>query len=145
MWHIARVWDFRLSLFNLPRWIKMKRILVADDSPGTRLLIAAALNGLGDIAVERASSGLEALKILTTMQVDLVLTDVHMPELNGLELLRLIKRNERISNTPVVIMSTEAEDADRERGVAGGADDFLPKPFTADQLRNLIEKHLSGV
>jgi CheY-like chemotaxis protein len=109
------------------------------------LLIAAALNGLGDIAVERASSGLEALKILTTMQVDLVLTDVHMPELNGLELLRLIKRNERISNTPVVIMSTEAEDADRERGVAGGADDFLPKPFTADQLRNLIEKHLSGV
>jgi CheY-like chemotaxis protein len=121
----------------------MKRILVADDSPATRSLVAAALLGMETVEVQRVSTGLEALKVLTESQIDLVLTDVHMPEINGIELVRMIKQSGRTRETPVVMMSTESSDADRDRSIASGADDFLAKPFTAMELRAILDKHLS--
>jgi two-component system chemotaxis response regulator CheY len=121
----------------------MKRILVADDSPATRSLVAAALLGMETVEVQRVSTGLEALKVLTESQIDLVLTDVHMPEINGIELVRMIKQGGRTRETPVVMMSTESSDADRDRGIASGADDFLAKPFTAMELRAVLDKHLN--
>jgi CheY-like chemotaxis protein len=122
----------------------MKRILVADDSPATRSLVAAALLGMETVEVQRVSTGLEALKVLTESQIDLVLTDVHMPEINGIELVRMIKQGARTRETPVVMMSTESSDADRDRSIASGADDFLAKPFTAMELRAILDKHLNG-
>ena len=121
----------------------MKRILVADDSPATRSLVAAALLGMETVEVQRVSTGLEALKVLTESQIDLVLTDVHMPEINGIELVRMIKQGGRTRETPVVMMSTESSDADRDRSIASGADDFLAKPFTAMELRAVLDKHLN--
>jgi CheY-like chemotaxis protein len=121
----------------------MKRILVADDSPATRSLVAAALLGIETVEVQRVSTGLEALKVLTESQIDLVLTDVHMPEINGIELVRMIKQGGRTRETPVVMMSTESSDADRDRSIASGADDFLAKPFTAMELRAILDKHLN--
>jgi two-component system chemotaxis response regulator CheY len=120
----------------------MKRILVADDSVATRALIAAALAELENVQVERVSSGIEALKMLSTTQIDLVLTDVHMPEINGLELVRFIKADERLRAIPVIVISTEAAEGDRQRALSQGADDYLPKPFTATQLQHTISKHL---
>jgi len=101
----------------------MKRILVADDS--------AAM-----------ASGLEAVRLLRTTAIDLVLTDVHMPEINGLELANFIKGDQHLSRIPVIIISTEADDADRARAQAIGADDYLAKPFTPQELRHVIDKHL---
>jgi CheY-like chemotaxis protein len=123
----------------------MKRILVADDSPATRSLVAAALLGMETVEVQRVSTGLEALKVLTESRIDLVLTDVHMPEINGIELVRMIKQGARTRETPVVMMSTESSDADRDRSIASGADDFLAKPFTAMELRAVLDKHLNGL
>lgn len=120
----------------------MKRILVADDSLATRTLIAAALADLKDFQVERASTGLEAIKLLSTTEIDLVLTDVHMPEINGLELVRFIKADERLRKIPVVVISTEAAEDDRQRAFSLGADDYLPKPFNASQLQHVISKFL---
>jgi CheY-like chemotaxis protein len=121
----------------------MKRILVADDSPATRSLVSAALLGMETVEVQRVSTGLEALKVLTESRIDLVLTDVHMPEINGIELVRMIKQGGRTRETPVVMMSTESSDADRDRSIASGADDFLAKPFTAMELRAVLDKHLN--
>jgi CheY-like chemotaxis protein len=121
----------------------MKRILVADDSPATRSLVAAALLGMETVEIQRVSTGLEALKVLTESQIDLVLTDVHMPEINGIELVRMIKQGGRTRETPVVMMSTESSDADRDRSIASGADDFLAKPFTTIELRAILDKHLN--
>ena len=118
----------------------MKRILVADDSLATRALIAAALADLKDIQVERASTGIEAIKFLSTTSIDLVLTDIHMPEINGLELVRFIKSDQRLRSIPIIVISTEATEDDRRRALALGADDYLPKPFTAPQLRHTINK-----
>ena len=120
----------------------MKHILIADDSSATRALIAAALMEATDLQVERVSSGLEAIKLLSTTPIDLVLTDVHMPEINGLELIRFIKQDARLRSIPVVIISTEAAEDDRLRALALGADDYLAKPFTAERLRRVINKHL---
>lgn len=122
----------------------MKRILVADDSPATRALIASALADLKDVQVERVSTGIEAIKLLSTTLIDLVLTDIHMPEINGLELVRFIKSDERLRSIPVIVISTEAAEDDRKRALALGADDYLPKPFTAHQLRHTINKLMGG-
>ncbi len=121
----------------------MKRILIADDSPSTRALIAAALEGVLNLEVERVSSGLEAIKLLSTTRIDLVLTDVHMPEINGLELIRFIKRDERLRHIPVITISTEATETDRLQALSLGAEDYLAKPFTVEQLRAVINKYLS--
>lgn len=120
----------------------MKRILVADDSVATRALIAAALAELENVQVERVSTGIEAIKMLSTTQIDLVLTDVHMPEINGLELVRFIKGDERLRFIPVIVISTEAAEDDRQRALSQGADDYLPKPFTTAQLQHTISRHL---
>src|SRR5258707_8265690 len=120
----------------------MKRILVADDSTATRSLVSAALIGMENVEVHRVSTGLEALKLITGLQIDLVLTDVHMPEINGLELVRMIRSGAKTRQTPIVVMSTESGTDDRQRSVLSGADDFLAKPFTAGELRGVIEIHL---
>jgi two-component system chemotaxis response regulator CheY len=120
----------------------MKRILVADDSMATRALVSAALTELQNIQVERVSTGIEAIKVLSTSPVDLVLTDIHMPEINGLELVRFIKSDQRLRAIPVIVISTEAAEDDRHRALSLGADDYLPKPFTATQLQHTIKKHL---
>ena len=122
--------------------MKMKRILVADDSMATRALVAAALKELKDVQVERVSTGIEAIKMLSTTEIDLVLTDIHMPEINGLELVRFIKSDERLRNIPVIVISTEAADDDRTRALNLGANDYLPKPFTSSQLQHIISRHL---
>lgn len=120
----------------------MKRILVADDSLATRALVAAALADPQDFQVERVSTGLEAIKFLSTTATDLVITDIHMPEINGLELVRFVKTNERLRRIPVIVISTEATEEDRERALSLGADDYLAKPFSAAQLRHVINKFL---
>ncbi len=120
----------------------MKRILVVDDSSAARALVAAVLAEAPDLQVERVSTGLEAIKLLSTVQIDLVLTDIHMPEINGLELIRFIKETERLRGIPIVIVSTEAAEQDRLRALSLGANDYLAKPFTAEQLRRVINKHL---
>ncbi len=121
----------------------MKHILVADDSSATRALIAAVLAQAPDLQVERVSTGLEAIKLLSTRPIDLVLTDIHMPEINGLELIRFIKVDKRLRRIPVVIISTEAAEEDRLRALSLGGNDYLAKPFTAEQLLHVINKHLS--
>lgn len=120
----------------------MKHILIADDSPAARALVAAELAHVTSFQIERASSGLEAIKLLSAMQIDLVLADVHMPEINGLELVRFIKSDARLRRIPVIVMSTEADETDRQRGLSLGADDYLAKPFTAEELRRLIKKYI---
>ena len=120
----------------------MKRILVVDDSSAARALVAAVLAESPGLQVERVSTGLDAIKLLSTTQIDLVLTDIHMPEINGLELIRFIKEDPRLRQIPIVIVSTETAEQDRRRAVSFGADDYLSKPFTAEQLRRIINKHL---
>lgn len=104
-----------------------------------RAFVRTALEGeeaeLEELEVVEAASGFDALRLLPRGPYDLVITDVNMPHINGLELVQFIRRSEQHRATPVVLISTNSSVRDRERGLALGADAYLAKPFTPESLR----------
>lgn len=95
----------------------MKKILVADDSSTMRALIVSTLEAMDDFDLFEAANGFEALRILPREKVDLVITDINMPDINGLELLNFVRTNPLYVETPVIIVSTEGSARDREKGM----------------------------
>jgi two-component system chemotaxis response regulator CheY len=118
----------------------VKTILIVEDSATTRALIRAVIDELGDFDTVEASSGFEALKMLPQQEYDLLITDINMPDINGLELIGFVKNNPRFTRLPVVIVSTERSEEDRNRGMALGAAAYVTKPFTSDELQEIIKK-----
>ena len=121
----------------------MKKILIAEDSQTMRALIVSTIDALGDYQTFEAANGFEALRILPREKVDLIITDINMPDINGLELVSFIRNNENYKATPLFIISTEGSERDRQKGLALGADAYLVKPFTPDELQSLIQEYLS--
>ena len=119
-----------------------KSILIVEDSSTTRALIKAVVEEMGDFTIIEASSGFEALKLLPTREFNLVITDINMPDINGLELISFAKNNPRYSTIPLIIVSTERSEEDRERGLALGAMAYITKPFKAHELQEAIQKAL---
>jgi two-component system chemotaxis response regulator CheY len=119
-----------------------KRILVVEDSPMTRSLIVSSLEEAGDFTVIEAANGFEALRKLPEVTPDLVITDINMPDINGLEVVRFVKQNENFKHIPVIIVTTEGRDVDRERGLRLGADRYLVKPFEPEDLQRFVEELL---
>ena len=120
-----------------------KKILIAEDSPTMRSLIVSTISAMGEFETVEAANGFEALRILPREKVDLIITDINMPDINGLELVSFIRNNENYRTTPLFIISTEGSDRDREKGMALGANAYLVKPFAPHQLQELVRKYLS--
>ncbi|PNU20021.1 response regulator [Geothermobacter hydrogeniphilus] len=118
------------------------KILIAEDSPTMRSLIVSTIAALGDYEIVEAANGFEALRILPREKVDLVITDINMPDINGLELVSFVKNNPNYQNTPLFIISTESSERDREKGMTLGADAYLVKPFSPEELQSLIRQYL---
>jgi two-component system chemotaxis response regulator CheY len=114
------------------------KVLIVEDSSAMRAFVRAALEESGAASVEEASSGFEALRLLPRAELDLVIVDINMPDINGLELVSFMRKSDRHRGTPLIIISTEASARDRERGLALGANAYLKKPFTPDELRTTI-------
>lgn len=119
-----------------------KKILIAEDSQTMRSLIASTISVMGGYELIEAANGFEALRILPREKVDLVITDINMPDINGLELISFIKNNPNYKETPLFIISTEGSEKDREKGLSLGADAYLVKPFNPEELQALIRKYL---
>ncbi len=117
-----------------------KNILIVEDSATTRALIRAVIEDMGDFNTVEAGSGFEALKLLPTQEFNLVITDVNMPDINGLELIHFIKSNPRYGNIPLIIVSTERSEEDKKRGMALGAMAYITKPFKAHELQAVIKQ-----
>lgn len=122
----------------------MKTVLVVEDSATTRALIRAVVDELGEFEIVEASSGFEALKMLPLQEYNLILTDINMPDINGLELISFVKSNPRYKDIPIVIISTERSEEDKKRGMALGASEYITKPFKSHELQAVIEK-ISGI
>jgi two-component system, chemotaxis family, chemotaxis protein CheY len=118
----------------------LKNILIVEDSATTRALIRAVIEDMGDFSTVEAGSGFEALKLLPTQEFSLVITDVNMPDINGLELIHFIKSNPRYGNIPLIIVSTERSEEDKKRGMALGAMAYITKPFKAHELQAVIKQ-----
>ena len=107
-----------------------------------RALIVASLEAMGDFHIVEAENGFEALRILPREKVDLVITDINMPDINGLELVRFVRSNPQYRTTPLLIISTEGSDKDRQKGLALGANAYLIKPFQPEDLQRLVSELL---
>lgn len=121
-----------------------KTILIADDSAAMRAMLVAAIDPLGEYRIVEASSGFEALRLLPREQVDLVLTDINMPDINGLELISYLRGNVNYENIPVFIISTEGSAKDIEKGKLLGANEYIVKPFNPSQIQQLVASYLKS-
>jgi two-component system chemotaxis response regulator CheY len=119
----------------------MRRVLIVEDSASTRAFVRAVLEApefagpVGGCDVVEASSGFDAMRLLPRGPYDLIVTDINMTDINGLELIRFIRKSAHHSDTPLVVISTLRGEHDADRAIALGANVYLPKPFTPEQLR----------
>ncbi len=97
---------------------------------------------LGDYEIVEAANGFEALRILPREKVDMVITDINMPDINGLELVSFIKNNPSYKTLPLLIISTEGSERDRQKGLTLGADGYLVKPFAPGDLQAFVQRFL---
>lgn len=105
-------------------------------------MIRAVAEELDGVETVEASSGFEALRTLPSQPVNLIITDINMPDINGLELINFVKRDPKYKEIPLIIISTEKSDEDKRRGMAIGADGYLTKPFKSEELTAMIKKFL---
>ena len=121
----------------------MRTVLVVDDSPTMRRMIMASLRELDGVGFEQAASGLEAIERLALAPVDLVVLDLNMPDVHGLEVLRFVRTHDRFRELPVVVLTTRGDDESREAALREGATRYLTKPFEpaafAPEIRALLD------
>ncbi|MDA8099845.1 MAG: response regulator [Nitrospiraceae bacterium] len=125
-----------------------KKILLADDSAIMRMVLSLHLRRFTGATITLAMNGREALAKLSQERFDLLLTDINMPEMNGIELIRAVRQSLR-SDIPIVIITTKGETRDRDEGMAQGADGYLTKPVNVKDLITTVidrvqEREFSG-
>jgi DNA-binding response OmpR family regulator/nitrogen-specific signal transduction histidine kinase len=119
------------------------RILVADDDMDVARYIKLELGTWYNVNI--VSNGVYALQALLVDQYDLLISDVMMPEMDGITLLKNVKQNPNISDVPVILLTSQAEVEDRLRGLENGADAFIPKPFSINELHITIDNLINNV
>ncbi len=123
--------------------MKKLRLLVVDDSPMIRKMVEGFLRHASTpIEIFEASNGKDALALAQSQHLDLILCDINMPGMNGLEFLRTIRANDGTRDIPVVIISAEGRAERVKEAVEAGAQGFLRKPFTAQEMRDQIVRVL---
>ena len=118
-------------------------ILVVDDSPTVVKIVSISLKNSG-FTVVTARDGIDALETLSNLSedVDLIITDLNMPNLDGYGLIATVRQNQEYENTPIIILSSEGDEEDQVRGLETGASSYLVKPFKSDRLLSEVKKYL---
>jgi two-component system chemotaxis response regulator CheY len=110
------------------------RLLIVDDSKVMRDMVAACLRPIGEIMFEFAGSGLEAIERLALAGYDLVILDLNMPDVGGIEVIEFIRSQDKLRTLPILVVTTRGDDASRSRVLEAGASGFLAKPFAPEQI-----------
>lgn len=122
----------------------MKSILVIEDDASYRNSIELILKMEG-FDVRTADNGASGLTLIREKQPDLILCDINMPELNGYSVLESLQSDRSVANIPFIFVTAMGGHDDMRRGMAGGADDYLPKPFTSDELISAVSGRLKRI
>lgn len=117
-----------------------KNLLVVDDSATTRMLITITLKKEASYRITEARDGTEAMSKLEREPFDMVVTDINMPNMNGLELIAQVRAKHK--ELPIIVITTQGEEGDRDRGLAQGANAYLTKPISAPKLLALVKELL---
>ncbi|MGD0845213.1 MAG: response regulator [Geobacteraceae bacterium] len=119
------------------------KVLIVEDSPTMRQLISFALKRLQGIRIIEASDGVDGLKKLSAEKFDLIFTDINMPIMDGLKLVSLVRNDASYKGTPIVVITTEGAQEDRERALALGANDYITKPIQPNKILELARNLLN--
>lgn len=119
-----------------------KKILVIDDSKLIHKMFEVMLRPHALVHAEDGQEGLQ--RLVEHADVDLILLDINMPRMNGLEFLNAVKRNNAFVEIPVVIVSTEGKEEDTQRALEGGASAYIKKPFQSESITSVISEVLAG-
>jgi two-component system chemotaxis response regulator CheY len=116
------------------------RVLIVDDSSVMRKIVERSLRqaGLDPMTVLEAGSGTEGLDLLRAKQVDLILSDINMPSMDGLEFLRQLRAQNLAPGIPVVMITTESSEEHVKQAILAGAQGYIRKPFTAEQVKERV-------
>jgi two-component system chemotaxis response regulator CheY len=116
------------------------RTLIVDDSSVMRKIVERALRqaGLETMVVHEAGSGTEGLEVLKSKKVDLILSDINMPSMDGLEFLRQLRAQNLAPGVPVVMITTESSEEHVKQAILAGAQGYIRKPFTAEQVKERV-------
>jgi len=110
-----------------------------------RALVVTTLRGMGDVRILEADNGFVALKALPGSHFDLIITDVNLPEITGLEIVRFVRQHPVHARVPILIISTQHSEEDVKRGLQLGASAYLGKPFEPDQLKAAVHRLLPSL
>lgn len=123
------------------------QVLIVDDSSVMRKIVERSLRqaGLDPMVVFEAGSGVEALKVLSSQQVQLILSDINMPSMDGLEFLRQLRAQNLAQGVPVVMITTESSEEHVKQAIVSGAQAYIRKPFTAEQVKERVLPLLAAV
>ena len=120
----------------------MSNILIVDDSPTMRKMVAASLGGLPEATFIEAGSGLEAIERIALAPISLIVLDLNMPGMHGLEVLEFVRKHRAYREVPVVVVTTRGDETTRDAALAAGASRYITKPFApkdlAEQVRQLL-------
>jgi two-component system chemotaxis response regulator CheY len=117
--------------------------LIVEDSPMMRQLLVFALMRVKNMRVTEAKDGVEALRKLAQARYDIILSDINMPVMDGLKLIRRVRTDPMHRDTPVVVITTEGSDEDRQRALQLGANAYITKPIQAPQVIATVKELLS--
>lgn len=122
----------------------MTRLLIVDDSKLMRDMVAACLRPLGSVTFEFAGTGLEAIERLSLAAFDLVVLDLNMPDVGGIEVVEFVRSQDRLRTLPILIVTTRGDDESRARVLEAGASGFLAKPFAPEVILAEVRRLLAS-
>ena len=116
------------------------KVLVVEDSPTMRQLIVFALKRIRGFQISEANDGVDGLKKLSAEKFDLIVTDINMPIMDGLKLVSMVRNDPNYKETPIIIITTEGANEDRERALALGANEYITKPIQTTQILETVKR-----
>ena len=120
-------------------------ILIVEDSPTMRQLISFALKRIRGVRIVEAGDGVDGLKKISAEKFDMIFTDINMPVMDGLKLISLVREDANQKGVPIVVITTEGAQEDRQRALALGADDYITKPIQPNRILDVAKKLLKIV
>ncbi len=123
-----------------------KKVLIVDDEPHIRMLIEQTLEDLEDegVALLMAENGEQALQIIEEERPNLVFLDVMMPKMNGMEVCQKVKKELKLSEVYIILLTAKGQEVDRQKGLDMGADRYMTKPFDPDEMLSIAEEIINS-
>jgi two-component system chemotaxis response regulator CheY len=122
----------------------MQTILIVDDSPTIRKMVRASLKDLGATEFIEAATGLEAIEQLAVSRIQLIVLDLNMPDMHGIDVLKFVRRNAQYRTIPIIVLTTRGDEASRLTAAQAGATTYMTKPFAPQALARAVQELLDA-